>query len=411
MLNSILDPNDAAVFDEAPFFGDMVDPHGLFRVLVERGGFVQEGKPRELAGLGSDPTLDPDAPGFLVMGYDEAREVLSDPLTFSNETYRGLRTTFGHNLLTMDPPEHTRYRRVMQKALLPQTIAGWASRYIEPVIDGLLDEIAGTGSCDLLTAFIKPYPFDVIYRQLELPPEMTEQLRFLSSAVKSFQTKPEQAVSAGEELRVFYEMIVRERRNGAGQDLVSLIARAEVDGERLPEEIVVNFFRMLQSAAGDTTYRATATMMIGLLRDRPDQLEMVRADRSLVNRAIDEALRWDGPQFQASRWAMRDTTVGGVDIPAGAIAYVMTGMANRDPRRFPDPDRFDIMRPNLGQHLGFLAGPHICVGMHVARLEMTRALNAMLDRLPNLRLDPDYPPPAARGSVLRWTDHLFVRFD
>jgi cytochrome P450 len=151
--------------------------------------------------------------------------------------------------------------------------------------------------------------------------------------------------------------------------------------------------------------------MIGLLRDRPDQLEAIKADRSLVSKAIEESLRWDGPLFATARAVMRDTELAGVKIPKGALIYPVVAVANRDPQRFPDPDRFDITRPNLNQHMGFLAGPHICVGQHLARLEMVRALNILLDHFPKLRLDPDYPPPVNRGAVLRWVDHMYVRFD
>src|SRR4030095_12699116 len=154
----------------------------------------------------------------------------------------------------------------------------------------------------------------------------------------------------------------------------------------------VSFLRQLINAAGDTTYRATSILLAGLLT-HPDQFDAVRRDRSLIPQAIEEALRWDGPVLVASRTAARDTRLGGIDIPRDAILAVASGSANRDPSRYADPDAFDIFRKRGHRHFAFAYGPHVCIGQHLARVEMTRALNAVLDRLPGLRLDPDMPPP------------------
>jgi cytochrome P450 len=138
-------------------------------------------------------------------------------------------------------------------------------------------------------------------------------------------------------------------------------------------------------------------------------LEAIRNDRSLIAQAIEEALRWDGPVVAQSRMPVTDVSLGGVKIPAGSVLDVVAGSANRDERKFPDPDKFDIFRPRT-RHFAFASGPHICIGQHLARVEMTRALNAVLDRLPNIRLDPDMPPPQIRGSMMRAPEHLYVRF-
>jgi cytochrome P450 len=189
------------------------------------------------------------------------------------------------------------------------------------------------------------------------------------------------------------------------------MVQVEVDGEHLPEDVVVSFFRQLINAAGDTTYQSTSNMFVGLLRERPDQYRMLLKDRSLVPKAIEETLRWEGPVNMSVRTAMRDVTICGVDIPAGAIVETMTGLAARDPARFDNPDQFDLMRPNASKHLAFSHGPHICLGQHLARLEMTRALNAILDNFPKLRLDPAYPSPQIQGYTMRRPKHIYVRFD
>jgi len=126
--------------------------------------------------------------------------------------------------------------------------------------------------------------------------------------------------------------------------------------------------------------------------------------------AIEEALRWEGPVLIQTRMATRDTTLGGVKIPAGAFLDVAAGAANRDPAKFTEPDQFNIFRKSQYRHFAFAFGPHICIGQHLARIEMTRALNAILDRMPNLRLDPERPAPEIRGIMIRVPKHIFVRF-
>ena len=192
--------------------------------------------------------------------------------------------------------------------------------------------------------------------------------------------------------------------------MVSVLATVEADGEQLPEEVVVSFLRQLTNAGGDTTYRGTSVLLAALLQN-PDQLAAVRENRSLVPAAIEEALRWDGPLTTVGRITTRDYTRHGVTIPARSVVDLVQGQANRDPSKFPDPDRFDIFRDRPVRHIAFTTGPHVCIGQHLAKVEMERALNAVLDRLPNVRLDPDMPPPQVEGYKLRKPRHIYVRFD
>ncbi|MFL6681925.1 MAG: cytochrome P450 [Burkholderiaceae bacterium] len=208
---------------------------------------------------------------------------------------------------------------------------------------------------------------------------------------------------------IYFKALLDERRRHPGDDLVSALAQAEVDGEHLPEEILISFLRQLVNAGGDTTYRATSVLLAGLLGN-PAQLDAVRQDRSLIPQAIEEALRWDGPVLVATRTPTVDVELGGMMLPAGACLSVATGSANRDPSRFEDPDRFDIFRDRRHRHFAFASGPHVCIGQHLARVEMTRALNALLDRLPDLRLDADLPAPRIHGIMMRVPKHLHVRF-
>jgi cytochrome P450 len=165
------------------------------------------------------------------------------------------------------------------------------------------------------------------------------------------------------------------------------------------------------NAAGDTTFRSTGNLLVHLLSDRPDQFEMLKKDRSLLAKAIEETLRLEPPVNYSYRTAVRDVEIGGVKIPKGSLITTMQGYANRDPGVYPDPDRFDMLRPTPRMHLAFISGHHICLGQHLARLEMTRALNILMDRFPKLRLDPDTPKPEIRGNAMRCPRHIHVRFD
>jgi cytochrome P450 len=263
------------------------------------------------------------------------------------------------------------------------------------------------GRADLIEQFTLRYPFEVIYHQLDLPEEDVRTFQRLALGQTDY-VNHEKAIEAGRKLGDYFTALVEERRRDPGDDLVSLLASTEADGEYLPHEVLISFLRQLMNAAGDTTYRGTSILLTALL-EHPDQMEAIRADRGLIPQAIEEALRWDGPVAVQMRMAAVDTELAGVAIPAGSLLDVVAGAANRDPEIYSDPDRFDIFRDRK-PHFAFSRGPHICVGQHLARVEMTRALHAVLDHLPGLRFDPDEPRPRIQGSMMRVPRHLHVRF-
>jgi cytochrome P450 len=344
-----------------------------------------------------------------VLGYDAVEKIFLDPITYSNQVYaRNLGISFGRSVSTMDAPEHPRYRKIFQKAFLPNVVSKWSETLVDPVVGGLMDRFAGRGKADLVQEFTHHYPFQIIYRQLGLPPEDVKVFHKLAIAQTVVMYDVPHGTEASRKLGDYFKNLLEERRRNPGDDLVSLLAVAEVDGERLPEEILISFLRQLVNAGGDTTYRATSVLLTGLLTN-PDQLEAVRQDRSLIAQAIEEAVRWDGPVLIASRTPTVDVELGGVKIPAGACLSVASGSANRDPARFEHPERFDIFRKKQ-RNFGFAFGPHVCIGQHLARVEMTRALNAILDRLPNIRLDPALPPPQIQGTMMRVPKHIHVCF-
>lgn len=392
-------------------FGDNEDPYPLLAKMRDESNGVVEADFREVMGIMPDPSQSPTARRFMVLSYEAAQKALQSPDLFGQGAYvRNLGIVFGKSISTMDGQEHARYRRIFQKIFLPQFVREWGSSIVDPVVEELMESFRHTGKADLVRQFTLHYPFGVIYKQLGLPKQEGQLFQKLAIAQTIGIAYPEHAGEASRNLGEFFSAMINARRKDPGDDLVSLLVQAQVDGEFLPEDVLVSFFRQLINAAGDTTYRGTTVLLTQLLKS-PDQLELLRNDRSLLPNAIEEALRFDGPVLTQDRMANADCEFYGQKIPADSLVYIVAGAANRDPKVFSDPDRFDITRPNAKAHMSFSQGPHICVGQHLARVEMTRAMTAILDNLQNLKLDPSMPPPELRGATLRRAEHLHVTFD
>ncbi|RYD85132.1 MAG: cytochrome P450, partial [Sphingomonadales bacterium] len=308
----------------------------------------------------------------------------------------------------MDPPDHTRYRKFLQSAFSPKPVRQWTEQLIRPVIHELIDAFVDTGSAELVEQFTYRYPFEAVFRLLDLPPSDVDVFHKLAVvqtlSIANFVTE---GAEAGNNLAEYFRSLIAERTKSPGEDMVSQLIATEVDGERLDQEILVAFLRHILNAAGDTTYRTTGSLLTALLT-QPGLIEALRDDRELIPLAIEEVLRWEGPVVSNFRTLTRDIQMAGVKMEAGSVIHAVQGAANRDETRFDDPDRFDLHRSRKHRHFGFGAGPHLCVGTHLARLQLKEAINALLDRLPNLRLDPDAPPPRIKGFNFRAPDALRV---
>ncbi|MGE0880997.1 MAG: cytochrome P450 [Acidimicrobiia bacterium] len=406
-IEDLDDPSFNPYLTDEIMFGDYENPYATIHEIRERGPIV-EGTYAEQ--IGTPPRPSTGKHHYMALSFEAVDQILNDPITFSNHAFAPtLGVGFGHTVSVMDPPEHTQYRKILQKAFRPQIVQQWGDGIVAPVIDELMSAFRGTGKAELMTQFARPYPFNVIYRMLDLPRDDIETFYKLTIAQIITYPTMDNAIDASTKLGRYFKAMIDARRTNPGNDVVSVIATAEVDGEYLPDDVAISFLRQLINAGGDTTFRTTSVLLTGLLT-HPDQLDAVRNDRSLVPAAIEEALRWDGPVLSSARETTREVTVCGVTLPAESFIDLMYGAANHDPAVFPDPDRFDIFRPKH-RHFGFSFGAHNCLGQQLARLEMGRALNAILDELPNVRLDPDYPTPYPRGGMMRTPKELRVIFD
>ncbi|HKT00893.1 MAG TPA: cytochrome P450 [Rugosimonospora sp.] len=396
------DLDDFGTFDDA-VSGDTRDPYTeLARLRRE--------EPVQCIG-GSVMPHEDTKPVFMIYRHEDIAQMLRDNGTFSSSI---VTEVFGdalgqHIMLGMDEPEHGRYRALVAKAFTPKALAQWEDELVGGIGTALIDRFAGRGSADLVKEFTFHYPTQIIAGLLGLPREDFAQFQRWSISLLSITVNRERGVAASGTLRDYFLPILAARREQPRDDLISRLVVAQIDGQRLTDEEILSFLRLLLPAGIETTFRSLGNMLFGLLSD-PAQLAAVRDNRDLLPQAIEEAVRWEPPLLIITRVATKDTELGGVPIPQGSAVMPMLGAANRQEERFPDPDRFDIFR-EARAHMGFGHGVHVCLGMHLARLEMRVAMNLLLDRLPNLRLDPAGDDPHIRGQVFRSPTSLPVLFD
>jgi cytochrome P450 len=402
-----------AVFDESAGVGSVRDPHPTFHEMraecpVHTGGFSDR---FGLEGDVMDPALlDPDNTPYAVLSFDTVQQALKDGQTFSSSGYAdSMGVVMGHSILEMDEPEHHQYRSLIQQAFTRKAMESWERDLVLPIVTGLVDDFADRGDADLVRELFFPFPVHVIAGMLGLPAEDLPQFHGKAVELISIVSDIERGLVASQWLYDYFAGVIAERRADPRGDVISVLVGAELDGQRLTDEEIIAFLRLLLPAGAETTYRSSSNLMFGLLSN-PDQLDALRADRGLMPQAIEEGLRWEPPLTGIGRKAMRDIEVAGVLIPAGSPIQVEMGSANRDPARWDRPDDFNIMREQK-QHMSFAFGPHMCLGMHLARMETTVAINALLDRLPNMRLDPDAEDVYISGLAFRAPNRLPVLFD
>jgi len=351
--------------------------------------------------------------GVTVYRFDDCARVLRDSATFSSRGYtQSIDLVLGRTILSMDDPDHKRHRDLVAHAFRQKALAAWGDEVMSAICHELIDHFRPRGSADLVDDFFTEFPIRVTARILGLPPDDHARFRRWSMELIHIADDLERGFGASIALRDYFAGVVSQRRQTFGQDLISDLVAAEIDGVQLDDEAIYSFLRLLLPAGVETTARALPMLVLRLLT-HPDQLRAVAADRTLVPLAIEESLRLDVPVLYVGRVATTDVEIRGVHVPAGSAITVCLASANRDESRWSEPDRFDIFRPPQ-QHLAFAAGAHMCLGLQLARMEAAAALNALLDRLPGLRLDPDARPPAVistnAGAMLA-VDSLPVRFD
>jgi cytochrome P450 len=347
--------------------------------------------------------------GVTVLGYDECQTVLTHPDTYSSSIYDTIMgPVMGRTLLELEGAEHRAGRALVSPSFRTALLDRWRSELVEAVVHELIDSFAPRGHAELARDFTFAFPVQVIARIMGLPRQDYHRFQRLSIELLNVVYNWDCGIAASAALKAYFGEILAERRRHPQDDLISMLAQSEIDGTRLTDDEIFAFLLLILPAGVETTYRASGNLLAALLTE-PAQLDALRADRDLIRGAFEEALRWEPPITTVMRVSARDCELGGLAIPAGTNVSVSVAAANRDPERYPDPDRFDPARKNIA-HLTFGGGPHLCLGMHLARMEAVVAIDALLSRLPDLRLDPSAPPPHVTGMAFRSPGALHVEF-
>jgi cytochrome P450 len=377
---------------------------------LRRLGPVHEGDLHEHFGAARQVVLGENSRAFMVLSHEACSEVLGNADDYSNSIYElHVGITFGRSITTMDAPEHNKYRKLFQAAFTPKMLAALKPRF-QSVIDRLIDGFKDKHQADLVHEFAVHFPFQFICDLMDLPMEDRPVFHRLAHGQTCVMFDPEHGREAARLLGNYLTPLIEQRRAmNSETDFISLLANAEVDGERLPDDVILGFFRQLMNAGGDTSYHGFSNILASLFM-HPEQLEAIRKDRNLIQRAIEEGLRLGAPITSLDRTPSRDVVLGGVSIPKGSTVRVCIAVANRDEKVWEEADRFNIFREPK-RHMAFGYGAHVCIGQHLARMELQTALNSLLDRLPNLRLNPDLPAPTVRGLTFRGADAVHVKWD
>ena len=361
---------------------------------------------------------EPDGAGFwAVTRYHDVKEVGRDPGTYSSyaggimlpDADEAALAAPRHMMLYMDPPEHTRYRKLVSSAFTPRNVARWTQR-IDALATDIVDQVCEQGSCDLATDLAGEMPSALIAELMGIPRDDGRRLYVLTERMHAAPgtIEDDARLEAAVEMLAYAGEVAALKRRSPGDDLASVLAGARVDGDELTDEEFCWFFLLLINAGGDTT-RNLLGGGAQVLFDEPGQRAWLQADlRGRVDTAVEELLRVVSPVVHMRRTATRDTVLGGRSIRAGDKVVMFYGSANRDETVFDDPDLVDLGRtPN--PHVAFGGGgPHYCLGAHFARVETRAMLVEVLSRLPDL--EPDGEPAWLASNFICGPTHLPVRF-
>ncbi|MFJ4617516.1 cytochrome P450 [Streptomyces sp. NPDC088812] len=314
-----------------------------------------------------------------------------------------------HGMLDLEPPDHTRIRRLVSKAFTPRTVER-LKPYVERLAGELVDGLVAAGGGDLLTDVAEPLPVAVIAEMLGIPASERAPLRPWSADICGmYELGPSQetarrAVRASVEFSGYLRELIAARRKEPGEDLISDLIAAHDEGDRLTEQEMISTAVLLLNAGHEATVNATVNGWWALFRN-PDQLAALRADHSLVPSAVEELMRYDTPLQLFERWVLDDIEIDGTTIPRGAEIAMLFGSANHDPSVFAAPDRLDLTRAE-NPHISFSAGIHYCIGAPLARIELAASMRALLERAPALTLAAE--PSRKPNFVIRGLEGLNV---
>ena len=345
---------------------------------------------------------------YAAVSFDAVNRIFRDGKVFNSHIYDSTIGLFiGPTILAMEGKKHWEHRNLVSAAFKSKSLLRWEPEIVRPVVNGLIDEFLDAGEADLVKDFTLEFPTRVISKLLGLPEEDLPWFRKRAVELISYTVKYKRAFEASAALKDYVLQQIELRRSKPTEDIIGDLVTAEIDGEKLNDEAIYSFLRLLLPAGLETTYRSSGNLL-QLLLTHSDQLKALQQDRDLIPAAIEEGIRYETPLVLVARNTTRDVEMHGITIPEGAQVNLCMGAANRDEKRWENPDAFDIHRPRRA-HISFAGGIHSCLGMHLARVETKAMLTSLFDRVTDLQLVPDDDTKIV-GMPFRSPKHLPVTF-
>jgi cytochrome P450 len=381
--------------DPYPYFAQKRNEGGVFHgTVVDYSKTPESLRPRN---------------SFAAMSFDAVNKAFRDGQVFSSKYYDNTIGLFiGPSILAMEGKKHREHRNLVSAAFKSKALARWEPEVVRPICNALIDEFIDAGQADLIRNFTFEFPTRVIAELLGLPADDRPEFRRRAVQLINYTIKYERAFEASAALKEYFLNQIEQRRAKPTDDIIGDLVTAEIEGEKLSDEAIYSFLRLLLPAGLETTYRSSGNLLF-LLLTHPDQLDALQADHELIAPAIEEGLRFETPLTTVQRFATEDTELEGVKIPARSAVDLCIGSANRDEQRWERAGEFDIFRKQM-PHISFAAGEHTCLGLHLARMETRVALECLLNRVTNVKLVTD-DDPHIYGQPFRSPNALPVTFD
>ena len=393
-----------ASFNELFTLGPMApvkNPYPLYRELRDKHPVYEV---RSLGAAAGAPR------SVMISRYQDVKSVIRDNETFSSGiVQRTVGLVMGPTLVGMDGQEHMTHRALITPSMTTRELRGAQFPVaVRKIADEYIDKFIDAGRADLHDQFCYSFPLSVFISLLGIEIKDVKEFHDISKDLCLIAKDPEKGFAASAWLKDYLQPIVEEKRRQHSDDLISVLVHSEVDGEKLSDLEVISFLRLLTLAGAETTNHLIGSTLVALLADAA-LMARVRADRSLVPALLQEAMRWESPVGTVMREASHDTEISGVPVEKGTEILCHLGAANRDERQFRDPDTFDIDREDCDP-IPFGYGRHYCAGSHLAKMEAEIGVNALLDRLDNIRAVPGEEFSVV-GFSFRGPDRIPVTFD
>ena len=346
-------------------------------------------------------------PAWLILGYEQLRQAFSDEEHF--ECARAYRIhsepSMGKTIQTMSGEQHRINRALVSRPFFPRQIRALVEPLLASQARLLLDEIQGQELVDLVQAFARPYPFKIITRMLGIPIHDDEQCLSWALKIIDFPWDPEGALQAKAEFDDYLLPLIAARRQAPADDVISVLALAEIEGQQLDDEEILSFCRLLFPAGSDTTYKMLGSLLYAIL-ETPGMKQLAQGSDEQRHALVQEGLRWQPPTALLPRMCSQDTQLGGAHIREGDWVLFGITAANNDPEVFTNPREFNPERSN--KNLAFGHGEHFCLGSHLARQELECAIELLFQRFPDMELSSEHPVEITQ-AVLRGPKSLWVK--